>query len=189
METSNQTRSARPLVGAFDRDDPGINMTPMIDIVFQLLIFFLLSLRFKSVDQRIDSQMPNEVGTRPYFAEQLPPRLVVKLFRKHAEEASRAFTRVRVGNRHTIDLVTAQDADAIDESADRGEALDQVIAAIHDVRRRGGFDPEVKGEIRTPLPEGQAVPHADVIAVLDAFLQADFEDVAFAGAPLPLPGR
>lgn len=189
MDASIESRTARPLVGADDRDEPGLNMTPMIDIVFQLLIFFLLSLRFKSVDRRIESEMPREVGTRPLVAQTPPPRLVVKLFRKNAERADRAFTRVRVGNRHTIDLPTTPRGEAIEADDVRDAALERVIAAIHDVRRRGGFDPDVKGEIRAPLPEGQAVPHADVIAVLDAFLRAEFEDVAFAGAPLPLPGR
>ncbi len=35
-----------------------LNLTPMIDIVFQLLVFFLLTLNFKSVDRRIESMLP-----------------------------------------------------------------------------------------------------------------------------------
>jgi len=32
-----------------------LNMTPMIDIVFQLILFFLFSIHFKSLDYRIES--------------------------------------------------------------------------------------------------------------------------------------
>ena len=188
MDSQARTRKPRPLDGATG-EEPGLNMTPMIDIVFQLLIFFLLSLRFKTVDQRIDSAMPKEVGVVARPAAMEAPRLVVKLFRKHADDATNAYTRVRIANRHTVNLpVTPVGVEAENDDA-RDAALGQVLAAIDDVRRLGGYDPDVKGEIRTPEPEGQSVPHADVMAVLDAFLLADFEDVAFAGAPLPLPGR
>lgn len=39
-----------------------LNMTPMIDIVFQLILFFLFNLRFKSIDFRIDSMLPKDRG-------------------------------------------------------------------------------------------------------------------------------
>ena len=43
-------------------DDAGLNMTPMIDIVFQLILFFLFNLRFKSLDYRIESTLPKDRG-------------------------------------------------------------------------------------------------------------------------------
>ena len=43
-------------------EETEMNMTPMIDIVFQLIIFFLLSLKFKTIDRRIDSQLPKDRG-------------------------------------------------------------------------------------------------------------------------------
>ena len=41
-----------------ETDNAGLNMTPMIDIVFQLILFFLFNLRFKSLDYRIESSLP-----------------------------------------------------------------------------------------------------------------------------------
>ena len=187
MDTTQHARNPSALAGAEDRDDPGVNMTPMIDIVFQLLIFFMLSLRFRNVDRRLESEMPRTQGTRPDFAPVPEPRLVVKLFRKNAEDHARAFTRVRVGNRYSIDLPSTPPGVAGEDDPAREEALDRITTALRDMRRRGDYDPDVKGEIRAPLPEGLAVPHEDVVSVLDAFLRADFGDVAFAGTPLPLP--
>ena len=43
-------------------DDLELNMTPMIDIVFQLIVFFLLSLKFKTVDERLDALLPKDRG-------------------------------------------------------------------------------------------------------------------------------
>ena len=86
-------------------DETEMNMTPMIDIVFQLIIFFLLSLKFKTVDRRIESQLPKDRGLQAtqQFVDELP-MLTVKLFRrdqevKDAEDKSLAFTRIRVGKK------------------------------------------------------------------------------------------
>jgi biopolymer transport protein ExbD len=45
-----------------------LNMTPMIDVVFQLLIFFMLSMHFKEVEGKLISQMPKDKGPRPEIA-------------------------------------------------------------------------------------------------------------------------
>ena len=39
-----------------------MNMTPMIDVVFQLIVVFLCSMKFRTLDQKVDAFLP-EVGT------------------------------------------------------------------------------------------------------------------------------
>ena len=161
-------------------EDPGLNMTPMIDIVFQLIVFFLLTLKFKTVDSRIDSSLPRNVGPRaiPVVVDETP-RVVVKLFREDHETPDRAFTRLRVGNRWTADLPIGRGPEA------RAGVLDALVDELRSVHSMIGADAE--GEIKTPLPKGAAVPHGDVMAVLDAFLKAGLETVDFEGTPSPLP--
>lgn len=160
-------------------EDPGLNMTPMIDIVFQLIVFFLLTLKFKSVDSRIDSALPKNVGPRFSAPVAETPRVVVKLFREGHETPDRAFTRLRVGNRWTADLPVG------DDPRTREAVLDTLVDEIRSVRLALG--PDASGEIKTPLPKGAAVPHGDVMAVLDAFLRAGLEKVDFEGRHSPLP--
>ena len=50
-----------------------------------------------------------------------------------------------------------------------------------------GSNKELKGEIETPRPFGDAVPHADVMRILDCFVAAGVKDVNFVGTPAPLP--
>ena len=38
-------------------------MTPMIDVVFQLLIFFMCGTKFRSPDGRVEAYLPKDVGT------------------------------------------------------------------------------------------------------------------------------
>ena len=45
-----------------------INMTPMIDVVFQLLIFFLVATRFAEEERELDVQLPIASEARPLTA-------------------------------------------------------------------------------------------------------------------------
>jgi biopolymer transport protein ExbD len=178
-------------------DETEMNMTPMIDIVFQLIIFFLLSLKFKSVDRRIESYLPKDRGIQAtqQFVEELP-MVTVKLFRRNIEDADpdNDFTRIRVGNDFTFELMQGDwtgEALGADGDIKREENADQIFekveAAIRQIWGRMGNNPEAKGEIKTPRPFGLKVPHGDVIRVLDAFITVGLEDVKFEGAPAPLP--
>jgi len=42
-----------------------LNMTPMIDVVFQLLIFFMLSMKFVQAEGSLLSQLPKDKGLAP----------------------------------------------------------------------------------------------------------------------------
>ncbi len=44
-----------------DEEKPGdLNMTPMIDVVFQLLIFFMLSMHFKEIEGKLITTLPRD---------------------------------------------------------------------------------------------------------------------------------
>jgi biopolymer transport protein ExbD len=171
-------------------EDTEMNMTPMIDIVFQLIIFFLLSLKFKSVDRRIQSELPKDRGIRA--TSEIPeekPMLTVKLFREDMQ-TQQPFTRIRIGNRIALDGPKGDWAGDLgnqdDTRQDKQDALKaQVVAAIRGLWDQMGKNPETKGEIKTPPPFGQGVPHGDVMLVLDAFIEAGVTDVQFEGAMPP----
>ncbi|MFV1959524.1 MAG: biopolymer transporter ExbD [Planctomycetota bacterium] len=182
-------------------DETEMNMTPMIDVVFQLIVFFLLSLKFRSVEERIQSELPHGRGIRPddVVVDELPT-LTVKLFRLDASKGqARAFTRIRVENRATFDL--PQGSWTGTDEPTGGALGDRERQRIQDARKRGierviariwaerGHDPELRGEIKTPPPFGLGVPHGDVILVVDAFLEAGITDVKFVGAIPPIPRR
>jgi hypothetical protein len=165
-------------------------MTPMIDIVFQLLVFFLLTLKFKTIDERIDSMLPRDRGQLVVPVH--PPeflKIKVKVFRHGLETPAFRdddLTRLRVDGTAEFDLPPiAQGREARREAVLAGlrEVIERKLAAY------GGSSNEVKGEIVAPPPTGGAVPHGDVIAVLDQFLAAGVTDVVFEGASGPLGPR
>ncbi len=52
-----------------DEAEADMEMTPMIDIVFQLLIFFLLSAKFIALEGQLASYLPKDRGLQSSFSE------------------------------------------------------------------------------------------------------------------------
>jgi biopolymer transport protein ExbD len=159
-------------------DNTQLNMTPMIDIVFQLILFFLFSIHFKSLDWRIESAMPKDRGPRitNTMVEQ-NPHIRVTLSRRNAEDLEAARTHVRVGSMEwTLPPVTAP-------AEERDAVFARIGARLGTLHRETGWP----GEIDAPLPTGGLVPHADVVGVLDAFLGQGVLQVDFSGTAEPRP--
>ena len=177
-----------------EAEDTEMNMTPMIDIVFQLIVFFLLTLKFKAVDRRIDSALPKDRGIQAtqQFVEELP-MITVKLFRQNMDDPNtdNQWTTVKVGNNYRYELPKGVWDGTVEGDRERQEEYDkifeQVESAIRETWSKMGNNPEAKGEIKTPRPKGLKVPHGDVIRVLSTFIKVGLEDVKFEGAPAPMP--
>lgn len=174
-------------------EDSALNMTPMIDVCFQLIVFFMLTLRFKSIDRRIEAEMPKHLGPSSDVAKLDPLQpIAVRLWRKNVDgPAEQQFTRVRVGERLTVDLPAgrwpAEGAAADVRLATEDALLARVGEAITAAWEAQGRDVGVRGVLRTPSPDGDLVPHGDVMRVLDTFLTAGLTNVAFEGARSPEP--
>jgi hypothetical protein len=162
-------------------EDSVLNMTPMIDIVFQLILFFLFSLRFKSVEWRIESTMPKDRGPNISQPVVQLEALRATLMRYDAEDPDRARTKVKIGGREWI--LPAMPAKPDGDHRARDAMRDEISREMERLRSATSG----KGEIDVPAPRGAAVPHGDAILVLDSFLLAKFEDVLFQGAAMPMP--
>ena len=63
-------------------DEPSINMTPMVDVVFQLILFFLLGTKFTEMERKIGLEIPR-VTTASNLAA-APQRQIVNVYRDGA---------------------------------------------------------------------------------------------------------
>ena len=172
-------------------DETELNMTPMIDIVFQLIVFFLLTLKFKTVDRRIDAMLPKDIGPNRWS---VPPneedKIKVKVFRRQLRDRQQTFTLVRVDNAAQFRLPKGWKG-RLKEPASRQTEYDRVVASVQaEIEKRiatyGGFPDEIAGEIVAPPPKGGSVPHGDVVSLLNAFLATGITNVKFEGAMGPL---
>ncbi len=60
-------------------EEPSINMTPMVDVVFQLILFFLLGTKFTEMERKIGLEIPQVTETKSLTA--APDRQVVNIYR------------------------------------------------------------------------------------------------------------
>lgn len=59
-------------------EEPQINLTPMIDVVFNLLIFFMVATRFADMERQFDVQLPAVSAAQPLTNP--PDEIVVNVF-------------------------------------------------------------------------------------------------------------
>jgi len=159
---------------ADDNEPVKLNMTPMIDVVFQLIVFFLVSMKFKSLDMKIEAFLPKDRGLAATPSKPADvPKLVAVLKRQKGE----ATTRVKVGNATLGEINGSEERRAATKAV-----MDQLSKMAGEARARAGSAAdEVKGEVdAAPL-----VPTGDVIRAVDAFIAGGLKDVTFVGTPPP----
>ena len=60
-------------------DEPlGINMTPMVDVVFQLLVFFMVGTKFAEMERNISLQVPQVAEVRTLTP--APDRRIINVY-------------------------------------------------------------------------------------------------------------
>jgi biopolymer transport protein ExbD len=143
-------------------DNPvGINVVPMVDVIFCLCLFFMCSLKFKQLEGKIETWLPKDRGV-----EQSPPDKIVL-------EEIRVFMRwldgrtvIKVGNRAPAgtDL----------------ELMQTINQMSNDYKKLG------KTEFPVLIDALHDVPWKDVIHVLDLCKKDKLERIEFA-APIDLP--
>ena len=156
-----------------DEEIPKPNMTPMIDVVFQLLVFFLVSMKFKTLDMKIEAFLPKDRGLAATITKlEEKPKIVAVLKRKTTGTVLEKSTRVRVQNQ-TI---------GTSDKVETWNVLTQKAKAILDRHVANDGDPaDVKGEVDASA----LVPTGDVVRAVDAFIAAGLQDVTFVGTPPP----
>jgi biopolymer transport protein ExbD len=65
---------------AFPEDDPAINLTPMIDVVFTLLVFFMLATTFAERERILDLELP--YASAAESKKEQPQELVINVARE-----------------------------------------------------------------------------------------------------------
>jgi biopolymer transport protein ExbD len=153
-------------------DDPSkvanstFNMTPMIDVVFQLIVVFLCSMKFRTLDQKIQAFLPKDVGlsAAPAKSTEDVAKVSVRLRRKAGE----ATTRVIV-------------LDSAIGTTDKEGVWGALQSKLREFMSK---DAKVKGEIDAEAD----VPHGEVVRTLDTFVAAGLTDVVFKGTQLNKSG-
>ena len=164
-----------------DDDGTRLSMTPMIDVTFLILIFFMCTLKFKTLEGKLGAELPKDVGVIE-APQELVEKLVVRI------EVAQPGDKVRRTRDGTIVLYTAED-----EAAGRRFEYDasRVLRYRVGAKRTGDFDDvrqalqrhfDAVPERRVTIDPREGTSNKDVVQVLDALLDAGFKDVSFMGS-------
>ena len=163
-----------------------LQMTPMIDVTFLLLIFFMCTLKFKVLEGKLGAYLPKDVGvntTQAEPGEKVDIRLDVitpgnKLVEEYDSASGgvirRAFTAqdAEEGRRFIYD-----DTRRVQYSVGpkKTENIAEVVKSLIAYRKA---DPEKKATI----DHRTGVTNSDVVIVLDAAIDAGYSDITFKGS-------
>jgi biopolymer transport protein ExbD len=148
------------------------DMTPMIDVTFQLLIFFMLTIKFKTLEGKLAAYLPKDVGVNTSPAE---PKEKVEIKLKVERDGSKMDPlrdepwRGDGPFRYGSDRVVAY---SVGPRTTR--SLDDLGRRLRDLRTQ---DPERPATI-DPYP---GTVYDDVIRVLDVAIEAGYTDITFVG--------
>ncbi|MDQ7778866.1 MAG: biopolymer transporter ExbD [Planctomycetota bacterium] len=138
---------------------PQLNMTPMIDVIFQLLIFFMCTIRFRTMEGKLQSYLPKDRGDDRDIRVVLMPDMRVNI--SYDEQSGR--TSWRFDQSRFTDL----------------NRLEEAIVAKH--QRCPVFNDRPVPVIVDADPN---VPFSEVVRILDMCTGRGIEKVEFAMPPM-----
>jgi len=161
------------------------DMTPMIDVTFLLLIFFIVTLKFKTLEGRLDSNLPKDMGSKTSEQEEIDKIDIVMRIASPGNLQPDPETRTKskpqgrlnhyVGRVLRLSVGTTSFTVRMDEFG-----ADGLLVDLSKLRRAlDGFDVE---ETPVTLDAREDIVYADVIGVLDVVISEGYQKVSFAGS-------
>ena len=153
------------------------DMTPMIDVTFLLLIFFIVTLKFKVLEGRLDAALPKDRGTSTSEAEEIE-KLDIMLFVAEPGELlpdpDIKDLKLFSGRRIRVEIGAQKwyyDPFNIDDPENPIPDLTQFL-------KDPAWDRE---ETPVSLDARKGIVYGDVIVILDVVVREKFQKVSFAG--------
>ncbi len=153
-------------------EESGLSLTSMIDVTFLLLVFFLLTIEFRTLDGKLSAYLPKGEGIQPDpIARQLDVDVTIRVVepgRRVAPGTSRSWSGT--GRFELADRVVRYGV------GPRVHADPATLLADLAALRRA--DPERKVRIDA----GSGTVTQDVVTAVDTAIEAGFDEIAFTGA-------
>lgn len=151
------------------------DMTPMIDVTFLLLIFFIVTLKFKVLEGRLDAALPKDRGTSTSEAEEIE-KVDIMLFvadpGELVDDGERGLQKYQ-GRRIRIEI-------GLNKWYYNSFEIADTLDPIPDLRKfLATFDKE---ETPVSVDARKGIVYGDVVVLLDVVVREKFEKVSFAGS-------
>jgi|JI102314A1RNA_FD_contig_31_8942419_length_1364_multi_6_in_0_out_0_1 biopolymer transport protein ExbD len=162
-----------------------MDMTPMIDVTFQLIIFFMCNIKFKMLEGKLQTYLPKDVGvnTTPQdkVLEKVDIRIIRKVLKKDLEldniEKFRAWSEAGGTTMDQVQILL---------QGNPVKDLKSLQAQLNEIRKKipAPTDPKEEDTIKMNLEPMAGVLYEDVVQVVDIALGAKFTSLTFRGIEL-----
>lgn len=144
-----------------------LNLNPLIDVTFLLLIFFMVSINFRSVEGNLKTYLPKNQGMATKPSEKAPIQDVRVKLRSHSGQETTHISIVSLGEQET-------------SWEDFGDMLVEVYG---NVNQQAEDSPSIK------IDAGIHVPTGDVVRVIDICTRRVLRNPDFQGAKIQYAGK
>lgn len=160
------------------------DMTSMIDVVFLLLIFFMCAAKFKTLESKLQANLPKDMGESSAPAPDVTPRRIELKVQTYSTDSGKKVAKeilIQVGSnvvgRYLRPAFATSDVERNELTAQRQMVITRLREQLEEMKRMD--DPSV----RTPtfIAPDLRIPSDDVVQVLDAVIAAKITDLTFAG--------
>jgi biopolymer transport protein ExbD len=168
----------------FLEEEPRLTMTPMIDVVFQLLIFFMLACRFKTEEGELHNHLPKGIGqtTQPMQEAISIDELRIKLLWYHPS-ANRPTNDPEIG-RAVLKVGKVIIPCVNNEHGETEPDWDRLYAMI--CRARDNYSPTSAHPVKPVIIDARRqVPFKHVIRALNECVRARLTNVKLAKPEIP----
>jgi biopolymer transport protein ExbD len=148
------------------------DMTPMIDVTFQLLIFFMLTIEFKTLEGKLAAYLPKDVGVNTTEAE---PKEKIEIKVKVVKEGRKVDPHEGTPWAGEGPFKYADRVVSYSVGPRTTQEIDELRLRLKELFRA---DPEQPATI-------DAYPgtvYEDVVTILDVAIQIGYTDITFIGA-------
>lgn len=161
-------------------DEKGPDLTPMIDIVFNLLIFFMCATKLRSTEALIRAYLPKGLG--PIGGAAVVPLNEVRVKLLWLDAAGRPTTDPAAG--HAVLAVGAGRLSAPGELDGPGAARSPAWGALQE-RLRTLLAAADGGQLPVIIDAREQVPVQVVVSALNEVVRAEVKEVRFAAPETP----
>ncbi|MCH2112556.1 MAG: biopolymer transporter ExbD [Planctomycetes bacterium] len=153
------------------------DMAPMIDVTFLLLIFFIVTLKFKVLEGRLDAALPKDMGTQTTQTEEIEKVDIVLTVRNPGtliKDIATKTTSYPLGRLEKYSGRVVQYQLGSSKFTDLNKLSDHL----------SGFAKTEEDKKDTPvtIDPRKGTVYGDVVGVLDVVIDKGFQKISFAGS-------
>jgi biopolymer transport protein ExbD len=171
--------------GSAIQEEVKLELTPMIDVTFLILIFFMCTLKFKTLEGKLVSYLPTDKGLSSQQAPELfeDAEIILKVPKEDNDKPpmERRIIFLRNGSntpfgeskRVIVDSSNPKDA-RFDLSPPN--TLDEISKYLKSVR-------DASVESKAKINSYARCPHIYVVTILNRMMEAGFNEISYSGIP------